>query len=90
VITGSESGVDDETVRSALKILKAHTDEKDDAFFTRRGLKDARHFYAQFLHLAGVFVLDEGRSVFFVVNRDARSPLSSEVVRRLTDALSRS
>jgi hypothetical protein len=79
------------TLVAAMRLLKLHADRKNDAYFARRGLKDARDFYARYLRLGGVFVLDEAsapRRAIFAPNREARHPLSSEVVTLLLQCLS--
>ena len=63
---------------------------KDDAFFARRGLKDARDFYAHYLHLGGICILDDATSparAIFSPNREARHPLSKETVAALMQCL---
>jgi hypothetical protein len=67
-----------------------HTDSKNDSFFVRRGFKDARDFYAQYLHLSGIFILDEATAparAVFSPNREARYPLAREVVTALMQCL---
>jgi len=90
VITTRGLPITEESLTTAARLLKAHTDHKDDAFFARRGLRDARDFYAHYVHLGGVFVLDEAtvpaRTVFSA-NRDARRPLPAEALARLTTCL---
>jgi hypothetical protein len=76
----------DEAVGNALRLLKSHSDTRDDEFFAHRGLKTAREFYAQYLHLSGVFLLDESNAVF-VANREARRPLASDIVTATTACL---
>jgi hypothetical protein len=81
----------EEGLAAAPRLLKSHSDRKDDDFFARRGLRTARDFYAQYLHLSGVFVLDEASmppSMIFAHNREARHPLSTETVAGLTACLS--
>jgi hypothetical protein len=76
---------------AALRLLKLHTDRKDDAFFARRGFKDAGDFHARSLRLSGVFVLDEAARLpraIFAANREARHPLANEVVSLLIQRLS--
>jgi hypothetical protein len=90
VITTRGLPVNEETLADATRLLKLHTDGKDDVFFERRGLRNARDFYAQYLHLSGVLVLDEAgprTSAVFFANREARRPLPSEAVARLTASL---
>ena len=86
VITTRGLDVTEESLVAAVRLLKMHTDSKDDAFFARRGLRNARDFYAHYLHLSGIFVVDEAtappRTLFFP-NREARQPLPREVVTAL-------
>jgi hypothetical protein len=80
----------EDTVIAAVRLLKMHSDRKDDTFFARRGLKDARDFYAHYLYLGGIFVLDEATApprALFSPNREARQPLSKEAVTALTQCL---
>jgi hypothetical protein len=80
----------EESLAAATRLLKMHSDQRDDAFFARRGLKNARDFYAQYLHLSGIFVLNETTppaSAIFSSNREARHPLLREVVSALTASL---
>jgi hypothetical protein len=82
--------LDEDTLIAATRLLKTHTDRKDDAFFARRGFKDARDFYAQYLHLGGIFVLNEAiapASAVFSANREARHPLTKEAVSALMQCL---
>jgi hypothetical protein len=93
VIAARGLPLNEDSLIAAVRLLKTHTDHKDDSFFARRGLKDARDFYAQYLHLSGIFVLDEATAparAVFSPNREARHPLSKEAVtvlmQRLTSA----
>jgi hypothetical protein len=91
VITGHGLPLSEESLATAVRLLKTHSDGKDDAFFARRGLKSARDFYAQFLHLGTIFVLDEAPGSVHVVafaNREARHPLPRDAVAALTASLS--
>jgi hypothetical protein len=75
---------------AAVRLLKTHTDTSDDTFFARRGFKDARDFYAQYLHLGGIFVLDEATAparAVFSANREARQPLPKEALAALMQCL---
>jgi hypothetical protein len=76
----------EENLADATRLLKMHNDAKDDSFFVRRGLKNARDFYTQYLHLGGIFVLDEASapaSGIFAANREARRSLPREGVAAL-------
>jgi hypothetical protein len=80
----------EESLVAAVRLLKTHTDRKDDTFFARRGFKDARDFYAQYLHLGGIFVLDEATTparAVFSANREARQPLPKEALTALIQCL---
>jgi hypothetical protein len=82
--------ITEDSLTAAVRLLKTHTDTRDDAFFVRRGFKDARDFYAQYLHLGGIFVLDEASSpaaVAFLANREARQPLPKEALTALMQCL---
>jgi len=90
VIAARGLAVDEDTLGAATRLLKMHTDQKDDAFFAHRGLKDAREFYVHYLRLSGTFVLDEAsvaRRVIFASNREARQPLSRAAVSALLQSL---
>jgi hypothetical protein len=90
LIAAHRPGLTEDSLTAATRLLKMHTDRKDDAFFARRGLKDARDFYAQYLHLSGIVVVDEATtpaSAIFSPNREARHPLSKEVVSALMQCL---
>jgi hypothetical protein len=84
VVTGAEIAVAEERVGDAARLLKARNDASDDPFFERRGLGDARNFYAHYLRLSGVLVLDEADLPVFWPNPEARRRLSDEVIRYLT------
>jgi hypothetical protein len=80
-------------IGDALRLLKQRTETRDDAFFVARGFRNARDFYAHYLRLAGVLVVDEASDpprVAYVQNREARRPLPDEAIGRLsaTDAAS--
>jgi hypothetical protein len=82
--------LNEESLIAAVRLLKMHTDGKDDSFFASRGLKDARDFYAQYLHLSGIFVLDEATAparAIFSPNREARHPLPKDVITGLMQCL---
>ena len=72
-------------MHEVARLLKARTDAKDDAFFERRGLADARNFYAHYLRLSGVLVLDEASPAVFSHNPEARRRLSDEIVHYLAN-----
>jgi hypothetical protein len=90
VIAAQGLSLNEDSLIAAVRLLKTHTDSKDDAFFARRGFKDARDFYVQYLHLGGIFVLDEAtvpaRAVFSP-NREARQPLPKEGLAALMQCL---
>jgi hypothetical protein len=88
IITTRGLSLNDERLAEATRLLKAHSDAKDDTYFARRGLKDARDFYAQYLHLSGMFVVDEASASIFWSNREARHPLSKEAMAGLSACLS--
>lgn len=87
VITARGLPLSEESLAAAARLLKMHSDRKDDAFFARRGFRDARDFYAHYHHLSGIFVLDEATApsrATFSPNREARHPLPREAVSGLT------
>ena len=84
VVAGRDLRVAEAQVGAAARLLKVRSDAKDDAFFERRGLSDARNFYAHYLRLSGVLVLDEVISPVFWVNPEARRPLNEDIVSYLT------
>jgi hypothetical protein len=90
VIVARGLPLNEDSLIAAMRLLKTHTDRKDDAFFARRGLRDARNFYAQYLHLSGIFALDEASAparAIFSPNREARQPLSKAAVTALSHCL---
>jgi hypothetical protein len=90
VITTRGLPLSEESLAAAARLLKMHSDRKDDSFFARRGLRNARDFYAQYLHLSGIFVLDEATAppyAIFAPNRDARHPLPGDAIAALTACL---
>jgi hypothetical protein len=90
VISGSGMSLRDESLLAPARLLKRRVDLRDDSFFARRGFKDARDFYAQYLHLGGIFVLDEATvpaHALFWSNREARHPLVSEAVSAMKACL---
>ncbi len=90
VITGTNLAASAATMAAAARLLKLRADQKDDQFFASRGLKDARTFYAHYLRLSGVFVLDDARPMgqpIFLQNAEARHPLPREALGRLTACL---
>jgi hypothetical protein len=90
VMTGHGLAVSAESLAAAVRLLKLRADQHDDKFFVGRGLKDARTFYARYLRLSGVFVVDEASlpgQVIFLPNREARYPLPREILTRLTACL---
>jgi hypothetical protein len=90
VITTRGLSLSEQHLVAATRLLKLHSDQKDDAFFARRGFLSARNFHARFLHLGGVFVLQEGEAPPPVVpyeNHEARHPLPREAVAALSACL---
>jgi hypothetical protein len=83
VISGQALGVTEAQLGDAARQLKAHVDARDDAFFARHGAGDARSFYTHYLRLSGVLVVEEDDAAVFWANREARRPLSEEIISRL-------
>jgi hypothetical protein len=91
VITTRGLPLSQDSVAEAVRLLKLHSDSKDDSFFARRGFRNARDFYVQYLHLSGIFVLDEATPpprAIFSPNREARHPVLKEAVAGLATLLS--
>jgi hypothetical protein len=82
ILTSDPSPID-----AALRLLRSHADQKDDAFFARRGLKDARAFRAQYAHLSGVIGFDENTGPTLSANREARRPIPAEALTQLMRCL---
>jgi hypothetical protein len=84
----------EDSLVAAARLLKMHSDSKDDAFFARRGHLTARDFYSRYLNLGGVVVLlDEASAApeaAFWPNPEARHPLSPQATAALAACLSRS
>jgi hypothetical protein len=90
VISTRGLSLSEQELVAATRLLKMHSDQKDDAFFARRGFLSARDFHVQFLHLGGVFVVEEGEAPPAVVsseNREARHPLPRDAVAALSACL---
>jgi hypothetical protein len=90
VIAACGLELSEESLLAAARLLKMHADLRDDSFFARRGFKDARDFHARYLHLGGIFVLDEATAparALFWFNREARHPLPTEVVSAMAACL---
>ena len=90
VIAAQGLALDEAGLVAAVRLLKLHADRKDDAFFARRGFKDARAFYAQYLQLGGIVLLDAATAparARFSPNREARQPLPQEAVTALMRCL---
>src|SRR5215207_9969976 len=83
LIAAGGLSIAEDDLAAAVRLLKTHAERKDDPFFARRGLKDARDFHARFLQLGVILVLDEARSSTHVIsfsNREARRPLPNEAL----------
>src|SRR5207237_1738562 len=59
VITTRRLQLSELSLAAAVRMPKLHSDGKGELFFTRRGFRNARDFYAQYLHLSGILVLDD-------------------------------
>jgi hypothetical protein len=93
LITTRDRSLTEDTLADAVRLLKLHNDQKDDAFFARRGLATARDFHARYLHLSETLILDESvtpRRAVSLSNREARHPLSREPLITLTTCLTSS
>ncbi len=87
VIVGNGLELGDDALIEVARLLKAHNDASDDAFFARRGFPRARDFHAQWLRLSAVFVLSEPDGLLYVANAEARHPLANDVIGALTTSL---
>lgn len=90
VITTRRLALDEARLAAAARLLKQHNDQNDHAFFARRGLQDARDFYARYVRLSDVVALDESSEplrVSLSSNREARHPLPTAVLARLAACL---
>lgn len=86
VIAARGLALDEASLVAAMHLLKQHADRKDDDFFAHRGLKNARDFYAQFLHLGGICILGDATAIFWP-NREARHPLPQAALTALMQCL---
>ncbi len=87
VIAGQDLRITEDMLSAAIKQLKARAEARDDAFFARRGLRDARDFYAHFLRLSSIFVLDEVPALVHFANPESRHPILPEALARLIACL---
>jgi len=81
----------DETLGLATRLLKSHSDGKDDEFFAHRGGFSARDFAARFVRLSGVFTIDEAAAPPEVgkwANPEARHKLARDIIGALSTSLS--
>jgi hypothetical protein len=78
--------LDEDSLVAAMRLLKQHADRKDDEFFARRGLQDARDFYARYLHFGGICILSDATAIFWP-NREARHPLPQAALTALMQCL---
>jgi hypothetical protein len=83
VIVGHDLAITDTRLAESARLLKAHIDTRDDAFFERGGFGDARTFLNHYLRLSGVVVLDNARATVVWANREAKHPLRVEVLAPL-------
>jgi len=77
VVVGSDLEVGQDTLGAVARLLKQHADARDDGFFGRKGVASARDFYAGYVRLGGVFVVDEAAGVTLWLNPEAKRPLPS-------------
>jgi hypothetical protein len=90
VIVGNGLTWAESSLPAASRMLRMHVEGKDDAYFARHGLHDAREFSKLYQQLAGVCVLDESATrnrVMFWVNRDARRPVPHDAAKRVLTCL---
>ncbi len=85
----------DVDVAAAAKLLRAHADAKDEAFFVDRGMGGTRPFYERFLRLGAVYVLsdpqpaatDDPAPATVWVNASARIPIPRTSAQAVLRAL---
>lgn len=87
VIVGRDLRIAEHMLAAAIVQVKARAEARDDAFFARRGLRDARDFYPHFLRLSSIFVLDEGGGPVHLANPECRQPIPEEALARLLTCL---
>ena len=91
VLLGSEPPASAVDVAGAVRALRARADDKDDAYFERRGLESGRGFYERFLRLSAVVTWgDEGSDgdrAELWVNRSARIALPERAGRACVERL---
>ena len=86
-VVGQQLGITEDVLADAVKHVKTRAEARDDPFFARRGLRDARDFYTHFLRLSSVFVLDESSASVHLANRQTRHPIPDEALGRLCACL---
>lgn len=87
VIVGTQVQISDALLALAMRHLKARAESKDDAFFARRGLRDAGDFHARLLRLSGIFVLNQAGASVYMSNREGRHPIPDEPLAHLSTCL---
>ena len=87
VIAGRDLKVTEDVLVTSIRQLKARAESKDDGFFTRRGLRDARDFHAHFHRLSSIFILDELLVSVHFANPETRHPIPDELLARLRASL---
>ncbi len=78
-------------IESATRALRQRADEKDDAFFTSRGLDGSRGFHGRYLRLGGVIAwadaaAGDSRAAFWA-NRSARIGVPDRAARAVVTSL---
>lgn len=73
-----------ETIAAAIKLLKARTAQKDEAFFVQRGFGGTRDFYKYLLRLSAIVVREaaadgSAHTVATWINKEAKHALPSPV-----------
>ena len=88
VIAVPSPSLSEDDLVTAVRRLKSRAERADDAFFTARGFTSARNFYAHYLRLSAVCVVDtaQARAAYWP-NREAKHPLPTEPARAVRRCL---
>jgi hypothetical protein len=90
VVALTEASASEADIVDAVRLLKARADHRDDAFFAARGFTTARDFYAHYLRLSGVVLLEttsQAHTVFWL-NPEAKHQLPGEAALAVRRCLS--
>jgi hypothetical protein len=83
VVVAAQAIAAQSDIAAAMKRLVERAAQKDDAFFARRGFRDAREFHGQWLRLSGVLVRPrwkhEAAMAVLWANAQTKHPLPSDL-----------